>query len=74
MIIQSIKRECGVRIMEESKDIARYYNLGTLGSFGMALMDLICKADIENKLKIGMVYPEYLEAHNLWFRGDYKKD
>ena len=33
----------------ETKDIARYYHLGTLGSFEMRLMDLIGNADLEKQ-------------------------
>ena len=60
--------------MDEPKDIAMYYNRGTLGSFGMALMDLFGKADTQNKMKLEYSFPEYAEAHRLWFKGQYKKD
>jgi hypothetical protein len=29
------------------------------------------KADNGNKAKIGSVYPEYIEAYNIWFQGEY---
>lgn len=53
------------------KEIARFYNLGTLGSFSMKLMDLIGNADEGNKANIKKGFPEYIEAHKLWFKGEY---
>ena len=55
-------------------DIARWYEAGTLGSFSMALMDLIGKADIENRLKLWLLFPEYMEAYDIWFKGEYKNE
>ena len=56
------------------QDIALYYNRGTLGSFSQSLMDLFCRADSQNKIKLGVAYPEYYEAYYLWFNGEYPKD
>jgi len=53
------------------EQIAKYYNSKALGSFSTALMDLIGKADLENRAKISMSFPEYVEAWNIWFRGEY---
>ena len=55
----------------EPTDIARYYNAGTLGGFSTALMDLIGRADTDNKYKLSLVFPEYIEAYKLWFKGEY---
>jgi hypothetical protein len=54
-------------------NIALWYDCRTLGSFETALMDLIDKADRENKAKIAICFPEYVEAYNLWFNGSYKE-
>jgi len=56
------------------KEIAQYYNAGTLGSFSTALFELIMKADENNKLKLSIVYPEYVEAYYIWFNGNYTKE
>lgn len=57
-----------------AKEIAQYYRAGTLGSFSTGLMDLIGKADVENRVKLAVVYPEYLHAHMIWFNGDDQDD
>ena len=51
----------------DPKEIAYYYEAGTLGSFSTKLMDLICAADIPNKDRIAKAFPEYIEAYYLWF-------
>jgi len=50
-----------------AEEIAEYYENETLGSFSTALMDLICKADLINQMKIEVVFPEYIEAYKIWF-------
>lgn len=53
------------------KEIARFYEAGTLGSFSTKLMDLIGYADTINKAKIAIAFPEYVQAYELWFKGEY---
>ena len=57
--------------MEDPKQIARWFETGTLGSFSMSLMQLIQKADTLNKAKLKLIYPEYVEAEKIWFNGEY---
>jgi len=54
------------------KKIARYYEAGTLGSFSTTLMDLIGKADYNHKLKIKIIFPEYVEAYDLYISNNLK--
>ena len=49
------------------KEIAIFYEKRALGSFSTKLMDLIGNADTLNKARIGIAFPEYVEAHNIWF-------
>ena len=49
------------------EEIAHYYEVGTLGSFSTGLMDLFNKADTMNRIRLGIVFPEYKEAYRLWF-------
>ena len=49
------------------EEIAYYYEIGTLGGFSTQLMNLICKADIPNRERIGFAFPEYIKAYKLWF-------
>ena len=49
------------------QEIACYYELGTLGGFSTRLMNLISVADLGNKARIGIAFPEYIEAYELWF-------
>lgn len=55
---------------DSPKDVARYYELGALGSFSTSLMDLFDKADIENKRRLSVAFPEYAEAYRIWLKGD----
>lgn len=57
-------------INTEAIFIAKYYRAGTLGSFGMALFELIQKADEFEKAKLAIIYPEYVIAYKIWFNGD----
>ena len=50
-----------------AKEIAKYYHLGTLGSFSTSLMELFMKADTVNQIKLASVFPEYYDAYKLWF-------
>jgi len=50
------------------KEIAYYYELGTLGSFSMTLMDLFGKADTGNQFRLASAFPEYYEAYLLWYK------
>ncbi len=59
------------RISMKAYEIADYYEKGSLGSFGTALMDLFGKADSENKVRLAISFPNHYEAYNLWF---YKTD
>ena len=59
---------------DSPKDIARYYEAGVLGSFSTSLMDLFGKADIENKRRLSVAFPEYAEAYRIWFKGEYKNE
>ena len=59
---------------DNPKDIARYYEAGALGSFSTSLMDLFGKADIENKRRLSVAFPEYAEAYRIWFKGEYKNE
>ena len=43
-----------------------------LGSFSTNLMNLIGKADDKNKARIESIFPEYVEAYNLWYSGNTK--
>lgn len=52
------------------EEIVKYYRAGTLGSFHTALFELFQKADLGNRAKLGVMFPEYHEAYQLWFRGD----
>jgi len=54
--------------------IARYYNLGALGSFSESLMKTIAKADLENREKLRKCFPEYVEGYELWVTGDYEQE
>ena len=49
------------------EEIAHYYEVGTLGSFSTGLMNLFCKADTLNKVRLGIAFPEYEESYSLWF-------
>ncbi len=55
-------------------EIARYYNLDVLGSFSKSLMETIAKADLTNRKKLRRCFPEYVEAYELWFTGDYEQE
>lgn len=59
---------------DSPEDIARHYEAGLLGSFSTALMDLFGKADIENKRKLQVAFPEYAKAYKIWFEGEYKNE
>lgn len=59
---------------DSPKDIARFYELGVLGGFGTALMDLFCKADMDNKRILSVAFPEYAEAYRIWLKGEYKNE
>jgi hypothetical protein len=48
-------------------EIAYYYEKGTLGSFSTNLMNLFGKADIQNRLRLELAFPEYAKAYELWF-------
>ena len=61
------------------KEIAYFYEAGSLGSFSTALMNLFCKANTSNKARLAAAFPEYAEAYRLWFYrpkgwNDIKKD
>jgi len=49
------------------KEIAMYYNSGTLGSFSTKLMDLFGIADLGNRAVLAAAFPLYAEAWELWF-------
>ena len=59
---------------ENPKYIARYYEAGVLGSFSTSLMDLFCKADMDNKRRLSVAFPEYAEAYRIWLKGEYKNE
>lgn len=37
------------------------------GSFMSKLLELFCKADIGNRLKLAIVYPEMYQAYEAWY-------
>ena len=59
---------------DSSKDIAKCYEAGVLGSFSTALMDLFGRADIDNRIRLSIAFPEYAEAYKIWFKGEYKNE
>ena len=45
-------------------EIAKYFEIGTLGGFSTDLMRLFGKADTQNRLRLEQAFPEYAEAYN----------
>ena len=59
-------------LAEDPMLLALCYENKTLGSFSTALMDLIGKADSNNRQRIAQAFPEYILAYRYWYNGDYK--
>ena len=70
-IVDSLIEKDKNETLEYATQIAKWYNLGTLGSFEMALMDLFGKADSIGKERLAIAFPLNSVAWKIWYKGEY---
>ena len=59
------------QLLQEGMLHIKLWQYSKSSCFGVKLIELIAKADTDNRQKLSMGFPQYVQAYKIWFTKEY---